>query len=66
MTLDASSVGVRLFFKVQPGEHWEAERELRRRIKDAFDREGVEIPFDRQVLYLRREDTEPASAAAAQ
>lgn len=64
MTLDASSVGVRLFFKVRPGEHWGAERELRRRIKEAFDREGVEIPFDRQVLYLRREDTEPASAAA--
>lgn len=63
MSLDASSVGVRLFFKVKPGEHWEAERDLRRRIKEAFDREGVEIPFDRQVLYLRREQDQAAAAA---
>lgn len=62
MGLDASSVGVRLFFKVKPGEHWGAERDLRQRIKEAFDREGVEIPFDRQVLYLRKEDEAAAAA----
>jgi moderate conductance mechanosensitive channel len=65
LSLDASSVGARLFFKIKPGEHWEAEREIRQRIKEAFDREGVEIPFDRQVLYLRKED-EAAVAAAAE
>jgi len=63
LTLDASSVGVRLFFKVRPGEQDEAERQLRQRIKDAFDREGVEIPFDRQVLYLRSGQAEAATAA---
>lgn len=55
--LDASSIGVRLVVKVKPGEQAPAERELRRRIKEAFDREGVEIPFDRQVLYLRKDES---------
>lgn len=57
LSLDASSIGVRLFVKVKPGEQAPAERELRRRIKEAFDREGVEIPFDRQVLYLRKDES---------
>ncbi len=56
MGLNASDVGARLVIKVKAPEHWAAERELRRRIKDAFDREGVEIPFPRQVIYHRQED----------
>jgi len=47
---------VRLVIKVKAAEHWAAERELRRRIKLAFDAKGVEIPFPRQVVY-RRTDT---------
>jgi small conductance mechanosensitive channel len=35
--------------------HWGAERELKRRIKDAFDKKGIEIPFPRQVVYIRKE-----------
>jgi len=35
--------------------HWGAERELKRRIKDTFDKKGIEIPFPRQVVYLRKE-----------
>ena len=54
--LNASDVGVRLVVKVKAPEHWASERELRRRVKDAFDAEGVEIPFPRQVVYHRQED----------
>lgn len=53
--MDDSSVGVRLIVKVKPGEHWGAERELRARIKEAFDEKDVEIPFPRQVTYHRQE-----------
>ncbi len=41
--------------KVKPMMHWGAERELKRLIKNHFDSQGVEIPFNRQVVYLRKE-----------
>ncbi|MBI4641942.1 MAG: mechanosensitive ion channel family protein [Candidatus Tectomicrobia bacterium] len=36
--------------------HWEAEQDLRIRIKKAFDEEKIEIPFARQAIYLRHEN----------
>lgn len=62
--LNASDVGVRLVIKVKAAEQWGAERELRRRVKDAFDRAGVEIPFPRHVVYQRAEESEGTSNAA--
>ena len=44
--------------KVDPSEQWATARILRRRIKDAFDAEGIEIPFPQRVVWLRRLDTE--------
>jgi moderate conductance mechanosensitive channel len=58
MGLNDSDVGVRLVIKVVAPNHWAAERELRKRVKEAFDAAGVEIPFPRQVVYHRREDGE--------
>lgn len=48
-----SSVMVRLMFKVVPGEQFDAERDLRRNIKAAFDEAGIEIPFPRRTLYIK-------------
>lgn len=53
--LNASDVSIRLVLKVKPQEHWGIERELRVRLKEAFDREGIEIPFPRSVVYHRQE-----------
>jgi len=53
--LGASGVGARLIVKVPPGTQAGIERELRVLVKDTFDREGIEIPFGRQVVYLRQE-----------
>jgi len=57
MGLNGSDVTVRLVIKIDNStkQLWPAERELRKRVKEAFDREGIEIPFARQVLYLRKE-----------
>ena len=62
-----SDVTLRLVIKVRAGQHWSVERELRKRVKAAFDEEKVEIPFPRQVVYHRQEgdgaivvQTEPA------
>ncbi len=49
-----SEVRVRLVAKVKPPEHLAVERDLRKRIKAAFDAEGVEIPFARRVVIERR------------
>jgi small conductance mechanosensitive channel len=55
LSLSSSEVTLRVSIKVKPMTHWGAERELKRRIKDTFDKKGIEIPFPRQVVYLRRE-----------
>ncbi|HEX4844522.1 MAG TPA: mechanosensitive ion channel family protein [Limnobacter sp.] len=40
-----SAVVVRVRFKTLPGEQWGVRREYNKRIKAAFDRVGIEIPF---------------------
>ncbi len=39
---------IRTVTKVKPGAHEEVQRELRMLIKEAFDREGIVIPFDKR------------------
>jgi small conductance mechanosensitive channel len=53
MSFDDSSISLRLVIKVRPLQQWGAERELRYRLKEAFDHQGIEIPFPRRVVYTR-------------
>ena len=46
-----SAVIVRLQAKTLPLKQWEVSRELRRRIKNRFDAEHIEIPFPHVTLY---------------
>ena len=55
LSFDDSAVTLRLVVKVRPSQQGTAEWELRRLIKEAFDREGVEIPFPRRVFITRQE-----------
>jgi len=55
LSLGSSDIALRIVIKVKAMTHWGAERELKRRIKNTFDKEGIEIPFPRQVVYLRKE-----------
>jgi small conductance mechanosensitive channel len=50
---DADALALRLVIKVQPAKQWAVNRELRVRIKEAFDREGIEIPFAQRTVWLR-------------
>ncbi len=45
-----SSVDIRVLGDTQPGRQWAVAREFRRRIKLAFDAEGIEIPFPHRTL----------------
>jgi small conductance mechanosensitive channel len=47
-----SSVVIKARMKTRPIEQWNVEREYRRRLKKAFDTEGIEIPFPHQSLYM--------------
>jgi small conductance mechanosensitive channel len=51
-----SSIAIRLVCKVEPGEQWMTSRVVRRRIKEAFDREGIEIPFPQRVIWTRQDE----------
>jgi small conductance mechanosensitive channel len=48
-----SEVGLRLVVKVAPAARNDAEIELRRRIKEAFDREGLELAAPQRAIYLK-------------
>jgi small conductance mechanosensitive channel len=53
MALSGTEFGLRLVIKVRAQEQWTVERDLRRRIKETFAREGVEIPIPKQAVYSR-------------
>ncbi len=46
-----SSIILRCRFKVQPLEQWAIRREYLRRLKYAFDKEGIEIPYPHLTVY---------------
>jgi small conductance mechanosensitive channel len=50
-----SDVGLRLAVKVAPGARYDTEIELRRRIKETFDREGLELAAPHRAVYLKPE-----------
>lgn len=50
-----SSVVIRIKADCNVGENWNVERQLRRLIKNAFDKEGIEIPFPQQVVHIEKE-----------
>lgn len=49
-----SSVVIRSRIKVQPLEQWRVRREFLRRLKQAFDARGIEIPYPHLTLYPGR------------
>jgi small-conductance mechanosensitive channel len=69
-SLGDSSVVIRTLIRTQPGSQWTVAREFRRRIKNRFDRDGVEIPFPQRMVLVRvvggpASDAVTAAAGAA-
>ena len=55
-SLNASSVTIRIIGKTKPLKQWEAERELRKRVKKVLDEEGIEIPYPKTQLINKEGD----------
>jgi small conductance mechanosensitive channel len=54
--LGADSVAIRVVLKTTPHDQLKVTRELRARIKDAFDAAGIEIPFAQRTVWHRTGD----------
>jgi moderate conductance mechanosensitive channel len=63
--LGADSVTIRLVLKTEPNEQFVLARELRARIKRAFDDAGIEIPFPQRSVWHRSVETPPDVRPAA-
>lgn len=48
-----SEILVKIYLDTRPGRHWTVGRELRKRIKSAYDRAGIPIPFPQREVLLR-------------
>jgi len=44
------AIVIRVALKTAPMEQWEVAREMRKRIKDRFDRDGIEMPLPQRVV----------------
>jgi moderate conductance mechanosensitive channel len=57
-----SAVVIRCRFRTQPLEQWGVRREYLRRLKAAFDAEGIEIPYPHLTVYAGADRTGKAPA----
>jgi small conductance mechanosensitive channel len=51
-----SALMIKALIKTEPLKQWSVAREFRRRLKMAFDAEGIEIPYPHRTVYHRVEE----------
>ena len=54
--LGDSSVSIRIDVKTNAEEQYSVERGLKKFVKELFDREGIEIPFNQVVIHNAKSD----------
>lgn len=52
--LGTEGVKIRLIVKTPPLKQWEVMREWRKRIKDEFDRRGIEVPLPQRMVWVSK------------
>lgn len=53
--MGADGISIRLVVRTDPAEQWAVARELRLRIKEAFDEAGIEIPFPQRTVWINQD-----------
>jgi small-conductance mechanosensitive channel len=51
--MDPDALVVRLVVKTAPLKQWDVGRALRQRVKEEFEREGIEIPLPQRSIWVR-------------
>jgi small conductance mechanosensitive channel len=65
--LGPTAIVIRLVVKTRPSDQYDVSRQLRQRLKEAFDAEGIEIPFPQPVVWNRNvRDPQPEPAGDEQ
>lgn len=59
----ADSIAIRLAVKTLPSEQWRTARVLRARLKEAFEREGIDVPFPQRAVWVRSDPWVPGPQA---
>lgn len=54
--LGDSAVVIKIKADCEVGENWAIERELRRLVKNRFDKEGIQIPYPQRVVYIKEDN----------
>ena len=65
-SLGASGIALRIAVKTEPSMQWSVERELRLRLKEAFDEAGIEIPFPQQTVWFRDDSGEESGSTLSE
>ena len=60
--LGTDGVSIRLVVKTDPAEQWVVARELRLRIKEAFDEAEIEMPYPQRTVWIRSDEITPIHA----
>lgn len=60
--LAASDVVLRIAAETLPMKHFVVARLLRKELKECLDRNGIEIPYPRMVMYSRQDEVTPRKA----
>ncbi|MEF9935185.1 MAG: mechanosensitive ion channel family protein [Clostridium sp.] len=55
VSITETVVTIRILARTEPMKQWEAEVEIRRRIKESFDLEGVQMPYQKMVYVNEKE-----------
>lgn len=59
-SLAESAVNIRTFLKSRPGKQHDLAREFRKRVKERFEAQGIEIPFPQRSIRISYPDSETA------
>lgn len=45
------NIEITIIAKTNAGDQWSIEREIRKKVKETFDREGIEMPYPKRIVY---------------